>query len=228
MEENFNPVMQDIKEKNKVYTKTFLWMFLGLLATGIISVFTYFSGFTKNFIDIWGVLLVVELVVVILFSFLSRKLPPSVVGVLFFVYAIINGITLSTIFAVFELSSIIIIFFASSVIFGLCALLGNSTKIDLSKIGSIFLITLIVGALVSIINLFLKSSLIDIVIDWVILFVFFGITAWDMQKIKLYAKSDRGNIDSEDKIAIYFAMDLYLDFINIFLRLLNIFGSRKD
>lgn len=224
MIENSSPI-QDVGTNKKIYSKTFIWMFLGLLATAIVSVFTYFSGFTENFIGIWPVLAIVEVVVVIVFSLLIRKLPSYVIAVLFFIYAIINGITLSTIFAVFQLSSIIIVFFAASAIFGLSALYGYITNNDLSKLGTIFIITLIVGVVVSIINLFLRNSMLDIVLDWVILLVFFGVTAWDMQKVKMLANSEEGK---DDRMAIYCAMDLYLDFINIFIRILSIFGNRRD
>ena len=223
MVENVNPV-QNTGVNNNVYSKTFLWMFLGLLATAIVSTFSYVTGFTINFIEFWPMLLIAEVVVVIVFSLLLKKLPPSVVGVLFFVYAILNGITLSTIFYVFALSSIVFIFFAAAAIFGICALYGKITNKDLSKIGTILLVTLLIGVIISIINLFIGNSMIDIVIDWLILIVFFGITAWDMQKVRQIAESG----ENDDKVAIYCAMQLYLDFINIFLRLLQIFGSRKD
>lgn len=224
MVENINPV-QNTGVNNNVYSKTFLWMFLGLLATAVVSAFSYVTGFTINFIEFWPMLLIAEVVVVIVFSLLLKKLPPSVVGVLFFVYAILNGITLSTIFYVFALSSIVFIFFAAAAIFGICALYGKITNKDLSKIGTILLVTLLIGVIISIINLFIGNSMIDIVIDWLILIVFFGITAWDMQKVRQFAESGQM---SDDKVAIYCAMQLYLDFINIFLRLLQIFGSRKD
>ena len=224
MVENVNPV-QSVGINKNIYSKTFIWMFLGLLATAIVSAFSYITGFTINFIEFWPILLIVEVVVVIIFSLLLRKLPPGVVGVLFFVYAILNGITLSTIFYVFELSSIVFIFFAAAAIFGICALYGKITNKDLSKIGTILLVTLLIGVIVSIINLFIGNSMTDIVIDWLILIVFFGITAWDMQKVRQFAESGQM---SDDKVTIYCAMQLYLDFINIFLRLLQIFGSRKD
>ena len=224
MVENVNPV-QSVGINKNIYSKTFIWMFLGLLATAIVSAFSYITGFTINFIEFWPILLIVEVVVVIIFSLLLRKLPPGVVGVLFFVYAILNGITLSTIFYVFELSSIVFIFFAAAAIFGICALYGKITNKDLSKIGTILLVTLLIGVIVSIINLFIGNSMIDIIIDWLILIVFFGITAWDMQKVRQFAESGQM---SDDKVTIYCAMQLYLDFINIFLRLLQIFGSRKD
>ena len=224
MVENVNPV-QSVGINKNIYSKTFIWMFLGLLATAIVSAFSYVTGFTINFIEVWPILLIVEVVVVIIFSLLLRKLPPGVVGVLFFVYAILNGITLSTIFYVFELSSIVFIFFAAAAIFGICALYGKITNKDLSKIGTILLVTLLIGVIVSIINLFIGNSMINIIIDWLILIAFFGITAWDMQKVRQFAESGQM---SDDKVTIYCAMQLYLDFINIFLRLLQIFGSRKD
>ena len=224
MVENVNPV-QSVGINKNIYSKTFLWMFLGLLATAIVSAFSYITGFTINFIEFWPILLIVEVVVVIIFSLLLRKLPPGVVGVLFFVYAILNGITLSTIFYVFELSSIVFIFFAAAAIFGICALYGKITNKDLSKIGTILLVTLLIGVIISIINLFIGNSMINIIIDWLILIAFFGITAWDMQKVRQFAESGQM---SDDKVTIYCAMQLYLDFINIFLRLLQIFGSRKD
>lgn len=226
-EEINNPVQEKVANKS-VYFKTFVWMFLGLLATGIISVFTYYSGFTENFVDSWPVVIilaVVEVVVVVLFGVLINKLPPTAIKVLFFVYAIINGITLSTIFSIFKLYSIIIVFFASAAIFGVCALFGYFTKKNLSPIGPVFIATLIIGIIVSIINIFLGNPVIDIIIDWVVLIVFLGVTAWDMQKLKM-ASQHSG--ESEDKIAIYCAMELYLDFINIFIRILEIFGDRRD
>lgn len=224
MVENVNPVQTSGINKN-IYSKTFLWMFLGLLATAIVSAFSYVTGFTVNFIGVWPVLLIIEVVVVIIFSLLLKKLPPGVVGVLFFIYAILNGITLSTIFYIYKLSSIIFIFFAAAAIFGICALYGKITNKDLSKIGTILLVTLLIGVIISIINLFIGNPILEIGLDWLILIVFFGITAWDMQKVKQFAEN--GNMD-DDKVAIYCAMQLYLDFINIFLRLLQIFGSRKD
>lgn len=226
MEENIDRVVNGGNvTSNKVYIKTFMWMFLGLLATGVIATISFASGFTYNYlITLWGPLALIELVVVLLFSFLARKLPPAVAGALFFIYSILNGITLSTIFVVFELASVILVFFATSAVFGACALFGYFTKVDLSKIRTIFLVTIIIAIIVSIINLFIGIPFVDTVIDWVVLLVFFGVTAWDMQKIKMY--SENSNL-TEDNIAIYCAMDLYLDFINIFIRLLRIFGRRK-
>ena len=202
-------------------------MFLGLLGTAIVAWYTYSSGL---FIDIifkgyFNILLIVELVVVVLFSLLFKKLPPTIVGILYFVYAMINGVSLSVIFVVFELNSIVWLFVASAVLFGGMALYGYKTNKDLSNWKTLLFGVLIVGIILSSINIFLSNSTLDIVLDWVILFVFFGVTAYDMNKIKQLQEDE--SID-QSKLHIYGAMELYLDFINIFLRALSIFGKRKN
>ena len=212
---------------NTLLSKTFFWMFLGLIATAIIAGYTYYSGFFAHILTegYFELLLILEIVVVLLFSFLFRKLSPTVVGLLYFIYAGINGVTMSVIFAVFELNSIVLLFIVSALLFGGLALYGYKTSKDLSNISTLLFGTLLAGLLVSLINLIFRNSIIDIILDWVILFVFFGITAYDMNKIKNISMQ---NVDGQDKLHIYCAMDLYLDFINIFLRILSIFGKRRD
>lgn len=138
----------------------------------------------------------------------------------------INGITLSTIFVVFELSSIVYLFVISAIIFAVLAFIGYRTQKDLSSWGPYITVFLIAGIVLSFINLFfLKSSTLDLAIDWLILILFFGVTVYDIRKIKDFqAQQDF----YPDKIHIYCAMQLYLDFINIFLRILSIFGKRRD
>lgn len=224
-EENQEPIAQEVK--NDFIPKTFFWMFLGLLGTAIVAWYTYSSGLFINILanDAFGILLIAEVVVVLLFTFLFRKLPPTAVGILYFVYAAINGVTMSTIFVVFELNSIILLFVASSVLFGGLALYGYKTSKDLSNWRTLLFGTLIIGLIVSLINLFIKNSMLDIILDWVILLVFFGITVYDMNKIKQLSLDE--NLD-KSKLHIYGAMELYLDFINIFLRILSIFGKRRN
>lgn len=224
-EENEEPIVQEVK--NDFIPKTFFWMFLGLLGTAIVAWYTYSSGLFINILanDAFGILLIAEVVVVLLFSFLFRKLSPTAVGILYFIYAAINGVTMSTIFIVFELKSIILLFVASSVLFGGLALYGYKTSKDLSNWRTLLFGTLLIGLIVSLINLFIKNSMLDIILDWVILLVFFGITAYDMNKIKQLSLDE--NLD-KSKLHIYGAMELYLDFINIFLRILSIFGKRRN
>ena len=224
-EGNQEPISQEVK--NDFLTKTFFWMFLGLLGTAIVAWYTYSSGLFVSILTSgsFGALLIAEVVVVLVFSLLFRKLSPTVAGILFFVYAAINGVSLSTIFVVFELNSVVLLFVASALLFGAFALYGYKTSKDLSNWRTLLFGTLIVGLIVSIINLFIGNTMLDIILDWVILLVFFGITAYDMNKIKqLYLDE---NLD-KSKLHIYGAMELYLDFINIFLRILSIFGKRRN
>ncbi len=224
-EGNQEPISQEVK--NDFLPKTFFWMFLGLLGTAIVAWYTYSSGLFVSILTSgsFGALLIAEVVVVLVFSLLFKKLSPTVAGILFFVYAAINGVSLSTIFVVFELNSVVLLFVASALLFGAFALYGYKTSKDLSNWRTLLFGTLIVGLIVSIINLFIGNTMLDIILDWVILLVFFGITAYDMNKIKqLYLDE---NLD-KSKLHIYGAMELYLDFINIFLRILSIFGKRRN
>lgn len=202
-------------------------MFLGLLGSALVAWYTYSSElfFTIMFKGYFEILLIIELVVVVLFSLLFKKLPPIIVAILYFVYSMINGVSLAVIFLKFNLSSIIWLFAASALLFGGMALLGYRTKKDLSNWKTLLFSVLIVGLILSLINLLLKNSILDIVLDWVILFVFFGITAYDMNKIKQLQYDE--SLD-KSKLHIYCAMELYLDFINIFLRVLSIFGKRRN
>ena len=144
---------------------------------------------------------------------------------MYFVYSMVNGITLSVIFAVFELNSILILFAVSSLIFMVLGLIGYTTNKDLSSWGSYLSVFLIGGLILSLINLFLKNSMFELVLDWIILILFLGITIYDINKIK--ALQLDSSIDT-NKIHIYCAMQLYLDFINIFIRILSLFGKRRN
>jgi len=215
-----------INTGNSVFAKTFQWMFMGLLVTGLISWFIYSSALYVDIVlgGFFNVLLIAELAVVIIFSLVIKKCSPTVAAIMFFAYAILNGITFSVIFALYELSSITILFFAAAAIFGIMALYGYRTDKDLSIFAPLFFTTLIIGIIVSLINLAVGNGLVDIIISWVMLIVFSGITAYDVQKIKLLSEDSSMN---QSKIHIYGALELYLDFINIFLRLLSLFGRRR-
>lgn len=224
-DENQEPIIENVK--NDFIPKTFFWMFLGLLGTAIVAWYTYSSGLFINILtgNAFGILLIVEVIVVLVFSFLFRKLSPTIVGILYFIYAAINGVTLSTIFVVFELNSIVLLFVASAILFGCLGLYGYKTSKDLSNWRTLLFGTLIIGLIVSLVNLFIGNTILDVILDWVILFVFFGITIYDMNKIKQLSLLP--DLD-KSKLHIYGAMQLYLDFINIFLRILSIFGKRRN
>lgn len=219
---------EDVSVQNKLFGKTFFWMFLGLLGSGIIAWYTYASGLFMDILlgDYFDILLIVELLVVLAFSLLFKKLPPLIVGILYFVYSMINGVTLSVIFVVFELSSITYLFAISAIIFAALGIIGYMTNKDLTSWGPYLSVFLIAGILLSIVNLFiLKNSSFELILDWLILALFFGITIYDINKIKLLQEDT--SMDT-NKIHIYCAMQLYLDFINIFLRILSIFGKRRN
>lgn len=214
--------------ENKLFGKTFFLMFLGLLSSAIIAYYTYASGLFIDIVmnDYFSVLLIIELVAVFVFSLLFRKLSATIVAILYFVYAMLNGVTLSVIFAVFELSSIIYLFVISAIIFAVLGLIGYKTNADLSSWSPYITVFLIAGIILSIINLFIiKSSGLELFLDWFILALFCGVTIYDINKIKLLQTMPDIN---QEKIHIYCAMQLYLDFINIFLRILSIFGKRKN
>ena len=213
--------------QNKVLGETFFLMFIGLLGTALVAIYLYSSGrivklLTSNMLE---VMVLVEFLVVILFSLLFKKLPASVVTILYFVYAFINGVSFSLIFAAFELNSIIYLFVAAAVLFGIFAYMGYKSKKDLSNWSNYLMPLLFVCLIVSIVNIFLGNSLLDIILDWVILILFFAITMYDINKIK---ELQHVECIDQNKIYVYGAMELYLDFINIFIRILSIFGKRKD
>lgn len=226
--EEYNNVIIDKSTENKIFGKTFFWMFLGLLGSAIVAAYTYYSGLIVNIVvgGSWGALLVLELAVVIIFSLCFRKLSPTAVGILYFLYSMINGVTLCTIFAVYELNSIISLFVVSALIFAALGYIGYKTDKDLSSWGTYITVFLIAGLILSILNLFIfKSTGLDLILDWIILAVFLGVTVYDTNKIKVLENDP--SIDT-NKVHIYCAMQLYLDFINIFLRILSIFGKRRD
>ena len=216
-----------IENDNKLLGKTFFWMFLGLLGSAIIAWYSYSSGIFLSFIENgqYGIVLIIELATVLIFNLLYRKLPAAVVGILLAIYSMVNGVTLSVIFYVYELNSIIYLFVASALVFGILAFIGYNTEKDLSSWRVYLSVFLIVGLVLSIINLFIGNSTFDLILDWVILLVFLGVTIYDINKLKLLASSGEF---SDNKIHIYLAMQLYLDFINIFIRILSIFGKRRD
>lgn len=220
-------VIKSPSNLNECLVQTFFRMFLGLIATAIIAFLTYKTDLYLTIASSmsYSVLAIIEVVVVVVFSLLFKKLPPIVVSILYYIYAIINGVTMGVIFAVFDITTISIAFFVTAFMFGALALYGYKTKRDVSKLSTILMVGLILGLIVSVINLIIGNTIVDIVIDWFMLILFCGITAYDVHKIKNMEEYIEGN---EEKMYVYFAMDLYLDFINIFIRLLSIIGRNRD
>lgn len=212
--------------QNKLLPKTFFWLFLGLLGTAIMSIFSYTTGVLESIANngFFTILMVAEVAVVLIFSLLYRKLPAPIVGILYFIYSFLNGVSLSSIFYVFELNSIIIVFFGAAAMFATLGFIGYKMKVNLSRWQPVVFGTLLVGFILSIINLFLRNSFLDLMLDWFILITIAGVTIYDMNKVKELEETEDVN---QEKLHIYFAMQLYLDFINIFIRILSLFGKRR-
>lgn len=213
--------------KNNTISKTFLWMCFGLLVT-FITGFLVSNNDTmlKNIYGGWGYVgfVIVELILVVVLSARVMKMKPTTAKVCFLIYSFVSGLTFSSIFVYYNLNSIMLIFLVAAVIFALMAVIGYVTKVDLTKLGTYLLFGLIAVVVVSLINIIIGSSLLAIIISVVCIIIFIGITAYDVQKIK--------ELDSmglpQDNLAIYGALDLYLDFINLFIHLLSIFGRSND
>lgn len=214
---------------SKFFSKVYLWMFIGLLISGGVA---YYTSVTPSMIRMvyssFSLILIIELIVVIAFSALRNKVSPLVAKILFIAYSAISGLTLSSIFLVYKIESVGLVFLSAAVMFGLLALYGYITKQDLSSLGKILIFALLAIVVMSLINIFVGNESFNIFISIVSVVIFLGLTAWDMQALKAmynYYSSDERELG---KMAIYGALDLYLDFINIFLSLLNLFGKSRD
>ena len=212
----------------QILPKVFAWMCFGLLLTFITGyvLATYFPYTVLNIVSGWGLLIVfiIEIALVIFLSARIMKMSPITARLSFLLYSFVSGITFGTIFLIYELTSILYVFLITSVIFALFAFIGAVTKVDLSKLGMFLLMGLLGSIICLIVNIFLQNSVFDLVISIVLILIFIGFTAYDVQKLKQLSAS---NLISEDNLAIYGALDLYLDYINLFIQLLSIFGDRK-
>jgi FtsH-binding integral membrane protein len=168
------------------------------------------------------------LIFVLALSFGWQKLSLSAIMALFIGYSVINGMSLSFIFLIYKLGSIAGIFMASSAMFGLMAIVGYTTKTDLTSFGSIMIMGLFGIVIASVVNMFMKSDAMSYVISVIAVLVFTGLTAYDVQKLKYIGMTSGNDGMTMRKVAIMGALELYLDFINLFLALLRLFGGRKD
>lgn len=210
----------------KVYSKIFLWMFLGLLVTFATGYYVAISpNILEKIFSVGGYILlaVIELGLVIFLSARITKLSPTSARIMFLLYSFVSGLTFSTIFVAYQISAIIYIFLIAAVIFGIFGLIGYCTNLDLTKMNTYLLIGIIGILICSIINVFVGNGTFEIIISSISIIIFLGFTAYDVQKIK-----ELSNYIDEDNLAIYGALQLYLDFINIFLDLLRLFGNNRD
>ena len=213
---------------NKILPKVFGWMFIGLLVTFFTGYYVSLHPETMfNLLGSYAVIfiIIIEFALVIFLSARITKMKPATAIVSFIIYSAVSGLTFSTIFVAYELSSIMYIFLLAAGIFAIFAFLGAVTKVDLSKLGIYLFIGLIAIIVCGIINIFMNNSTFDLIVSCIAVAIFVGYTAYDVQQI---LKMQEFNVLPEDNLAIYGALELYLDFINLFLRLLQLFGRSDD
>ncbi|MBQ5877300.1 MAG: Bax inhibitor-1/YccA family protein [Treponema sp.] len=217
--------------QRKFLTKVYGWMSLALLLSGITAFIVANSPFLINLVfgnKIGFPLLAIgEIVLVWWLSASIRKISTMTASIAFLAYSVINGATLASIFHVFSLNSIIVVFLVSALMFIGMSLYGVFSKSDIMSFGRYFSMALIGLIVASVINIFLKSSGFNWVISIVTVVIFTGLTAYDTRKMILVSQQADGS-DMFQKASIIGALELYLDFINIFLALLRIFGKSRD
>ena len=209
-------------------SKIFGWMFIGLLVTFLTGYgISLNPNMLLNVMSTTGLVLIViaEFALVIFLSARITKMKPITAKISFLLYSFVSGLTFSSIFVVYNMSSIMIVFLITAIIFALFAILGATTKIDLTKVGTYLFMGLIASILVSIVNIFLNSSSLDFMLSIIFVLIFIGLTAYDVQRL---GRISQLSLIDEDNLAIYGALELYLDYVNLFLHLLSILGSSRD
>ncbi len=212
---------------NQLISKTFLWMFVGLLVTFLTG---YVVSINENMLlsifggSIFWLIIILEFALVIFFSARVHKMKPTTAKICFLLYSFVSGLTFSSVFVGFELGSVMYVFLIAAVIFAIFGAIGYFTNVDLNKISVYLLMGLFAILVCMIVNIFLNNSTFDLIISIITLLIFFGFTAYDIQKVKILSNA---GID-HDVVAINGAFELYLDFINIFLHLLSIIGNSRD
>ncbi len=236
--DNFNIFAQSHQQAGDS-TKAFMvnvfsWMFAALTITAVMSyLFGTNLSLTTMLVGETGmkplgyVVMFAPIGFVLLMSFGFNKLSYSVLLILFIAYAIIMGISLSFIFLIYTSGSIYVTFGVSALMFGIMALVGYTTNTDLTRLGNILMMALVGMIIAGIVNFFMKSDTMSYIISFIGVIVFTGLTAYDVQKLKNIGSGAEYGTESTNKLAIMGALNLYLDFINLFLSLLRMFGDRK-
>lgn len=212
--------------------KVYLWMTLALMITGITAAGVANSPnilalIYSSQVVMWGII-IAEFGLVIYISARLEKLSLSTATTLFALYSILNGVMLSSLFLLYSTAIISKVFFITAGTFGVTALYGYATKKDLSSLGNILFMALIGLVIATVVNVFMKSAMFDLILSYIGVIIFVGLTAWDSQKIKHMMMVQQDADESAQKLALIGALSLYLDFINLFLYLLRIFGRSND
>lgn len=235
MEANRNnySVSKSRTNTNTFVANVFSLMFAALIISGISAVWfatesmrSYIINFEGGLTTLGWISMIAPIGLVLLIGFGFQKYSAKFLLGVFLIYSTLTGISLSTIFSVYTTSSIASTFFISALTFGVMALTGYTTKTDLTKLGSLLYMGLIGIIIASIVNFFIGSSFMHYIISIIGVLVFTGLTAYDVQKIKNIGNQIQEGSESAQKLMIMGALTLYLDFINLFLMMLRLFGSR--
>lgn len=212
--------------------KVYLWMTFALLITGftaycVASSEAIITAILSNRALFWG-LIIAEFVLVFALSAAINKLSLTVATLMFVLYSVINGATLSFLLLLYTASSVFNVFLITAGTFAAMAFYGYFTKTDLMSWGKYLVMALIGLIIATIVNMFTKSSGLEMILNYAGVLIFVGLTAYDSQKIKQMMLQATDTGEGAQKIALLGALSLYLDFINLFIYLLRIFGTRRD
>ena len=225
---NMNDI--DIRSSNNFLRKVFLYMILGIaISFGTGAYLLYFNqGLLIRLFDYYQFLVIAELVMVFSISFLINKISANFARILFLAYSLVNGITLTTIGIIYAPQVVFYAFMTTLTIFVVTAIYGYTTQEDLSSYRRFFTIALISLIVLSIFNVFMRVGMLEWVITIAGVVIFTGLIAYDVNRIKAmsYQLAD-GDNEVMEKMGIIGALNLYLDFINLFIYILRIFGRKK-
>lgn len=217
-------------EANRFMQKVYGWMAVALVISGGMAYYVATDPTLFNLIlsrGLFTTLIIVELVLVIALSWLLHRLNAFMATVFFVLYSLVTGLTLSVIFLAYQFNSIVSIFASTAMIFAAMSIYGYTTRRDLTGVGTLAMFGLFGIIIAAVINIFVGNGMVDTIIAGIGVIVFVVLTAYDTQKIKAMSVMGLEGTDEGRKVAIRGALMLYLDFINLFLSLLRLFGNRR-
>ena len=229
--QNFSELGLDETFSN-VLRRVYVWMTLGLLVTAGVAAFVSVSPLSQVLAGqplIFFALLIVELGLVVGLSWGINRISPATAMLLFFAYAVLNGLTFSVLFVVYTLGSVATTFLATAALFGAMSIIGYTTKMDLSKVGSFLFMGLIGLIIAMVVNIFWANTALGWIVTFAGILLFLGLTVYDTQRIKRMtaAALQQGDENIQARMGILGALALYLDFINLFLFILRLGGQRR-
>lgn len=235
---NFNTANQSlnmtgnyaVEPLNRYVAKTFGWMFAGLMVTFLISLIGYSTGLIMYAFYVpytFLILGIVEVAVVIFLSARIQKLSVGSARALFFLYAILNGVVFSAYFLMYNIADLILVFGATSLFFGIMALVGHFTNADFSRVRPFLTGGLVFLLIFWVLAMFINLGAFETIVCYIGIFIFLAFTAYDTQKIKTYHQHYSQNPEMAAKASIFSALQLYLDFVNLFLYLIRLLGRRS-